>query len=124
MIAGIHKTLEDDQFKYSMPVKILRRFNTRLEEIKDITEDNEFINFSVSIRGGWADDQIVDNREFKFRINEFFGYTNHAYNIKIERSLPKLVLLRLKSLFLDNLRRIIMGIIVAVIGGLILAWIL
>ena len=58
----------------------IRRYNVYLEQMKEITNDNEFINFSVSATTSWDNDDIVNGAEFNSNINQFLEYIKVAYN--------------------------------------------
>jgi hypothetical protein len=59
----------------------IRRYNTYLNRIREITGDNEFINFSVSVMKKWNNDDMVDGAEFNSKINQFFEYIKTAYDL-------------------------------------------
>lgn len=67
----------------------LRRYNSCLNEIREVTKDNEFINFSVSIRTSLENGTVVDGTEFNSRINQFFEYIKTAYNLNLFREIPR-----------------------------------
>jgi hypothetical protein len=62
-------------------VEDLRRYNIYLNRIREITGDNEFINFSVLVKKKWNNDDMVDGSEFNSKINQFFEYIKTASNL-------------------------------------------
>jgi len=82
VIKGIYKASKGRLFlNNEVRAGDIRRYNNYLDKIKEITHDNEFINFSVSIMTAWANDRMVDGTEFNSKINQFFEYIKVAYNL-------------------------------------------
>lgn len=87
IIRGIYKAFSE-RLSQSKEITAgdLRRYNNCLNKIIEITGDNEFINFSVSIKTAWDNETIVDGIDFNSKVNQFFEYLNTVYDLDKEKN--------------------------------------
>jgi len=81
ILEGIGEILEEEQFSYLVPAGVIRRFNSYVEQIHNITNDDEFINFGATSRTNVANDQLVDGTDLRFKIKQFFKYVTVTYDL-------------------------------------------